>query len=437
MKKTMALILTVIMVVTSLTVAVSGAYWQDEDKINLVTKVSTGDIKVDGEKDAIYNGGLYVPFGRLYEGTATGASGAVYMVHDGEKLYVYVNVIDPDMVASTDDQHKTAAKMDTTDHVKVVLDPASSVTQNDKRIFQTDCGGYTYVTYEDYANNQPMSFGRFKEKTLVKVLADGNVAFKQTSEGYSYEYAILLNDTDGEPIFDKDDYFGLFVFLYDYTTGGSKDKPTGWYVEEDGRDDFQAISYNFIKLSDLNAFSDTSNTEWYFPYVGYAVQNGLFLGTSDTTFEPATLMTRAMFTRLFANYEGVDFDQYKNAKVPFTDVDMNEWYGTAVAWAYENKVVNGTSETTFNPGDPITREQMCVLISNYMEYKDITLDAVNENVSFTDADDISSWAKDAVELCASAGLVQGPGDGSFNPQGTASRAEVATLITNFCKALEA
>lgn len=65
------------------------------------------------------------------------------------------------------------------------------------------------------------------------------------------------------------------------------------------------------------------------------------------------------------------------------------------------------------------------------------MDAVNENVSFTDADDISSWAKDAVELCASAGLVQGPGDGSFNPQGTASRAEVATLITNFCKALEA
>ncbi len=437
MKKTMALLLTVIMVVASLTVAVSGAYWQDEDKINLVPKVSTGDITVDGEKENIYNGGLFVPFGRLYEGNETGASGAVYMVHDNEKLYVYVEVVDKDMVAPTDDQHRTAAKMDTTDHVKIVLDPASSVTQNDKRIFQTDTSGYTYITYEDYANNQPMGFGRFKENTLVKVLEDGKVSFKQTDDGYCYEYAILLNNTDGTAIFDKEDYFGLFVFLYDFTSGGSQDKPTAWYVEEDGRDDFQAIAYNFIKLSDLNAFSDVSNDSWYFSYVGYAVQNGLFLGTSETTFEPSTVMTRSMFVRLFANLEGVDFTEYEDARLPFTDVDMDSWYGTAVAWAYENGVVNGTSETTFNPNDGITREQMCMLIYNYMEYKDITLDVINENVDIKDADDVAGWAKDAVEMCVETGLMQGPGDGTINPKGTASRAEVATLITNFCNALEA
>ena len=176
---------------------------------------------------------------------------------------------------------------------------------------------------------------------------------------------------------------------------------------------------------------------WYYEYVAYVYKNNLFLGTSDTTFEPDTVMTRAMFVRLLANYEGVDFTQYEDAELPFTDVDMDEWYGTAVAWAYENEVVLGTSDTTFNPGDEITREQMCLMLVNYMNYKEITLEGSDKEVSFTDADKIADWAKDAVELCAAAGIVQGPGDGSFNPQGTASRAEVATLITNFCKALEA
>lgn len=97
----------------------------------------------------------------------------------------------------------------------------------------------------------------------------------------------------------------------------------------------------------------------------------------------------------------------------------------------------GTSETTFNPGDEITREQMCLMLVNYMEHKEITLDVSDEEVSFTDADQIADWAKEAVEFCAGAGLVQGPGDGTFNPKGTASRAEVATLITNFVRALEA
>ncbi len=182
-------------------------------------------------------------------------------------------------------------------------------------------------------------------------------------------------------------------------------------------------------------FTDVAEDAWYYEYVAYVYRNNLFLGTSDTTFEPDTTMTRAMFVRLLANYEGVDFTQYEDAELPFTDVDMDEWYGTAVAWAYENEVVLGTSETTFNPGDEITREQMCLMLVNYMNYKEITLTVSDEEISFTDADQIADWAREAVEFCAAAGIVKGPGDGSFNPKGIASRAEVATLITNFCNAL--
>lgn len=225
--------------------------------------------------------------------------------------------------------------------------------------------------------------------------------------------------------------------------------PSDWIVDKEATEEEEGSKHKectvckevleteaIPKLDPQNPpFTDVAEDAWYYEYVAYVYRNNLFLGTSDTTFEPDTTMTRAMFVRLLANYEGVDFTQYEDAELPFTDVDMDEWYGTAVAWAYENEVVLGTSETTFNPGDEITREQMCLMLVNYMNYKEITLTVSDEEISFTDADQIADWAKEAVEFCAAAGIVKGPGDGSFNPKGIASRAEVATLITNFCNAL--
>ena len=177
------------------------------------------------------------------------------------------------------------------------------------------------------------------------------------------------------------------------------------------------------------AFEDVSSDSWYYTYVEYVYQNDMFNGTSDTTFEPLTEMTRAMFVQLFANLDGSDLTKYTQTK--FTDVDMNAWYGGAVAWAEANKVVNGTSETTFAPNQNITREQMCVLLVNYAAYADIdlTLDTPKET-EFTDADEVSSWAKDAVTVCAAAGIINGKGDGRFDPLGTATRSEVAALCTN-------
>ncbi len=184
------------------------------------------------------------------------------------------------------------------------------------------------------------------------------------------------------------------------------------------------------KKTDSMPFKDVSEEDWYYTYVEYVYQNGMFSGTSDTTFEPLTEMTRAMFVRLFANLDSVDLTKYTETK--FTDVDMSAWYGSAVAWAEANKVVNGTSETTFEPDQNITREQMCVLLVNYAAYAgiDLTLDTPKDT-AFTDADEVSSWAKDAVIICAAAGIINGKGDGRFDPQGTATRSEVAALCTNF------
>ena len=178
-------------------------------------------------------------------------------------------------------------------------------------------------------------------------------------------------------------------------------------------------------------FTDVDADAWYYNYVSYAYTHDLMKGTSDTAFEPDMTMTRAQFVQLFANLNGVDLSEYTETK--FEDVDMDSWYGPAVAWAEANKIVNGTSETTFEPGKEITREQMCVLIVNYAEFAELDLTVEEpKDTEFTDADQVSSWAKEAVEICAEAGIINGTGDGSFNPLGTADRASVATLITNFC-----
>ena len=177
-------------------------------------------------------------------------------------------------------------------------------------------------------------------------------------------------------------------------------------------------------------FTDVDADSWYYTYVKYVYGHNLFKGTSEDKFSPDMEMTRAMFVQLFANLDGADLSQYTETK--FADVDMKEWYGPAVAWAEANSVVNGTSETTFSPADEITREQMCVLLVNYAKYADIDLTVEDpKETNFPDAEKISSWAKEAVEICAAAGIINGKGDGSVDPQGTASRAEVATLITNF------
>ena len=179
-------------------------------------------------------------------------------------------------------------------------------------------------------------------------------------------------------------------------------------------------------------FEDVAEDSWYYSYVSYAYENKLFNGTSDKTFEPETAMTRSMFVQLMANYDGVDLSEGYTS-TPFNDVEEGSWYFSAVSWAAENKVVSGTSATTFNPTDEITREQMCLLLLNYAEYAEISFEEKAEPIAFSDEAEISDWAAAAVQVCQKAGIISGKGDGRFDPKGTASRAEVATLLTNFHK----
>ena len=190
-----------------------------------------------------------------------------------------------------------------------------------------------------------------------------------------------------------------------------------------------------ITASAVPSFTDVPEDAWYAESVDYAVSNGLFSGTTATTFSPEEPMTRAMFVTALGRMSGVGAESIRDNKV-FSDVDFNSWYGPYVIWAYKNGLVNGTSDTTFSPEQNITREQIAMIISNYLDTLNVQLPA-DENTpsAFTDEASISPWAMDAVAAMRKSGFMQG-NNNAFEPQKTLSRAEAATVLMRLHKFLE-
>lgn len=175
-------------------------------------------------------------------------------------------------------------------------------------------------------------------------------------------------------------------------------------------------------------FIDLVN-EWYIPYIEKAYKNKLMNGTSSNTFEPDTIMTRAMFVTLLANLEGISADN--SVQTSFSDVYPGNYYTGAVNWASQNGLVKGISKTEFEPNSPITREQMCTLLIRYCEYKNIKLPEISDKINFEDEFLISEYAKSSIDICQKAGLISGMTETLFEPQGKATRAQAAKIFSLF------
>jgi hypothetical protein len=191
-----------------------------------------------------------------------------------------------------------------------------------------------------------------------------------------------------------------------------------------------------------NPFADVLEGAWYFDAVRWAVENGLFQGTGENTFEPNTSMTRAMFVTVLSRLAGVDPSGFGNS---FSDVDPDTWFTDAVAWAAANGIVSGVGDGRFGPGLAITREQMAVMLFNYAKYAGLDEAGAGETGesgesdalgAFVDHEDISGWAKDALAWAVEKGLLNGKEDNLLDPQGTATRAEVAAFLQRFVEMIE-
>ena len=175
-------------------------------------------------------------------------------------------------------------------------------------------------------------------------------------------------------------------------------------------------------------FTDITG-HWAADNILFAASRGLLSGTSDTTFSPGTGMTRGMFVTALGRLAGINPDSYQTGK--FTDVKADAYYAPYVNWAAQTGIVEGVTATTFAPDTNINREQMAVIMKNYAAKLGHDLPQTLKAVTFADNTQISSWAKDAVKSMQQAGILAGKNENKFDPKGTATRAEVATVLRRF------
>ena len=182
-------------------------------------------------------------------------------------------------------------------------------------------------------------------------------------------------------------------------------------------------------------FTDVQGGDhWAHEGIDYCIANGLMSGIGNDLFGPKLTTTRAQIVQILYNLEG---EPKVSGKTPFTDLTQ-DWYQDAVLWAYQTGVVAGTSSTTFEPDLPVTREQIAVILMEYMTRVlklERTWTPADLSI-FPDADSVSDWAKDAMADAVGLGLISGASNGGqtyLEPQGSATREQVATILMEFCK----
>ena len=189
-----------------------------------------------------------------------------------------------------------------------------------------------------------------------------------------------------------------------------------------------------VSVDVTQMFTDVTKN-WAYPGIQYCVTHGIMGGMGDGTFAPTGTTTRAQIVQILYNLEGTPA---VSGTTPFTDLTAN-WYKPAILWAYQNNVVAGKSPTTFDPEGPVTREQIAVILTQYM-FHVLKMERTwtpADLSAFPDGANVSSWAKEAMQDAVALGLINGTkaSDGLvyLDPQGSAARQQVATILMNFCQ----
>ena len=221
------------------------------------------------------------------------------------------------------------------------------------------------------------------------------------------------------------------------------DDLTAWSLADDGSIsavggayDAGQQTYAFDVVNGVTAiarfpFTDVVAGTWYYGAAAYAYNNGLFAGMTPTTFAPNATMTRAMLVSVLWRLAGAPAPKAPNT---FVDVPNGAWYTDAVTWAAENGVVSGIGGSRFDPSGFVTREQTAEILYNYAHSKGYDVSACADLTAFPDAGSVSGWAEEALSWANAAGLINGTvrdGQTILDPQGSASRAQVAMILMNY------
>ena len=222
------------------------------------------------------------------------------------------------------------------------------------------------------------------------------------------------------------------TFIGWYTERSLMNKVSGVYLTKD------MTVYALWRVDEnpgtgANPFTDVSEKDWFYGDVMFVYENGLMLGASKALFSAHGTATRGMMATILWRMEGSPVPKGKNS---FTDVEAGKWYADAITWTAENSIFAGYGKDKFGPDDPITREQLAAIFYRYADYKGYDLTVKEDLDKFKDADEITDYAKTAMGWAVGSGLVKGKSGNLLDPQGTATRAEIAAMLHRFIEKYE-
>ena len=276
----------------------------------------------------------------------------------------------------------------------------------------------------DFSYNQIEDITPVKNYLSLKKLNLSNNKIKDISSLKDYNFK--LNEYDGEDA-EWVEALGEFKGI-DLTSN---------YINVNNTNNQKAIQAFKIKKVTLNVanqkeaiFDDVTADDWYYTAVKYTYQKGIIKGATSTEFRPNAKFSRGMLVTILWRMEGEP--KVTNAK-EFADVTSGKYYYNAIRWATSKGIVNGYSNGKFGPEDNITREQLAVMLRNYAKYKGKNVSQTADISKYKDSGKTSGYAKTSVQWAIAKGIISGKDNGTrIDPQGTASRAEAAAMIYNYC-----
>jgi hypothetical protein len=296
--------------------------------------------------------------------------------------------------------------------------------------FQASC-----VVYVSGVTTPGGSSGRSQSSVVITTPVNGKVTVNPSNPANGTKVTVTVTPDEGYEL-DK-----LTI-----TDAGGKDVPftdngdgTFTYTQPDSRvtitATFKAAAPTPITPAlPVNPFEDVKGTDWFIDDVIYVHANGLMVGTSEKPmlFSPQATLTRGMGVTVLYRIAGSP--AVSGLANPFDDVPEGRWYTDAVKWAAANGIAAGYGNGKFGTEDNITREQMAVMIVNYEQFSGKIPPDILMDREFSDWNDISGWAKDAVNRLTMQGIINGKPNNLFDPGGNATRAESAAMLHRFLEA---
>ena len=296
---------------------------------------------------------------------------------------------------------------------------------------------YTYEVSKSGYRTQTGTFTVTEAETIsVTLSSSGGGGGSVTTQ-----YTLSFDTNGGSAIAKVTKEKGTTVDLGQYVPTREGYTFAGWYSDEALTQKVTSVKLNanttvYAKWTE-NAvtptlpFTDVKSGDWFYEAVQYVYDKGMMTGVSADRFAPASTTTRGMIVTILYRLEN---EPAVSGGSAFTDVENGAWYADAVAWAAANDIVNGTSATTFAPNSPITREQMATMLYRFAQYKGMDAVTLQEHLTgYPDGDQVSDYAIPAMNWAVGQGLIAGMENGTLVPQGSATRAQVATILMRFCE----